>query len=219
MIRDVYHQYKKNICKYLDIDNKSILEIGCGKGVLTEQLIANNQVNAIDPVESFINIVREKYPLVNAHVGFAEQLNFEDSSLDIVVYCLSFHHVTDMNRALEEANRVLKADGLVCIFELLENGSYIECESLFFDESKQRRASHRIIDQNKFFHIVHDDSFVVTYSWKNNDEFFETAVQQPKDKLSEETINKINALLTANTINGRILLDEGTRIVVSKKIQ
>lgn len=138
MIIDINNQYKRNINKCLKLGGKSILEIGCGKGTLTKHLIAQNEVTAIDPETKNIQFVRAKYPSIRAEVGFAEDLKFEDKSFDIVIYCLSFHHVGNMKKALKEANRVLKDGGFICFIELTNEGTYLQCEMLFFDETKEK---------------------------------------------------------------------------------
>jgi SAM-dependent methyltransferase len=47
----------------------------------------------------------------------AENMPFEDSSFDAIFVLGSFHHVNDIGAALKESYRVLKENGIVCIFE------------------------------------------------------------------------------------------------------
>ena len=47
----------------------------------------------------------------------AENMPFEDSSFDAIFILGSLHHVNDKVVALKESHRILKLNGIVCIFE------------------------------------------------------------------------------------------------------
>ena len=48
----------------------------------------------------------------------AENMPFEDSSFDIIFILGSLHHIDDKEAALNECYRILKLNGIVCVFEL-----------------------------------------------------------------------------------------------------
>jgi SAM-dependent methyltransferase len=88
-----------------------ILEVGCGEGELAERLVreAAADVVAIDQSPRMVELARARG--VAARVGLAEELEFEDESFDCVVAAWMLYHVEDLERALVEVSRVLRADG------------------------------------------------------------------------------------------------------------
>ncbi|MBY8992732.1 MAG: class I SAM-dependent methyltransferase [Candidatus Lokiarchaeota archaeon] len=47
----------------------------------------------------------------------AEDMPFEDSSFDAIFILGTLHHVDDKEAALKECNRILRLNGIVCVFE------------------------------------------------------------------------------------------------------
>ncbi|MGH3507297.1 MAG: class I SAM-dependent methyltransferase [Nocardioidaceae bacterium] len=101
---------------------ESALDVGCGPGALTEQLIAvlgQSAVSAIDPSPPFVAAVRQRFPAVDVRSGFAEQLPFEDDCFDVALAQLVVHFMTDPVAGLAEMARVTKPGGLVaaCVWD------------------------------------------------------------------------------------------------------
>ncbi len=87
------------------INGKSVLDIGCGSGRLTDFLREKGlEAMGIDPHASGPGCLRAS----------AEELPFEDSSFDAVVSLRSLHHM-DAKAAINEARRVLVKGGAICI--------------------------------------------------------------------------------------------------------
>lgn len=64
------------------------------------------------PYEINLNI----YPMEGVDiVGDAENLPFEDNSVDVIISCAVLEHVENIEKVVEEINRVLKPNGLVYI--------------------------------------------------------------------------------------------------------
>ncbi|MCW2750992.1 MAG: Methyltransferase type 11, partial [Aeromicrobium sp.] len=64
------------------------LDVGCGPGALTAQLVDRlgaDAVSAVDPSPSFVEAVRERFPDIDAQSGSAEQLPFLDDSFDVAL--------------------------------------------------------------------------------------------------------------------------------------
>jgi len=62
-----------------------VLDVGCGPGALTSELVARLgpvAVTAVDPSESFVGAARERHPGVEVHVAAAEDLPFEGEQFD-----------------------------------------------------------------------------------------------------------------------------------------
>jgi SAM-dependent methyltransferase len=98
------------------------LDVGCGPGALTARLVerlGTDAVTAIDPSESFVAAVQQRFPGVDARPGVAEQLPFADDSFDLVVAQLVVHFMADPVAGLVEMARVTRPGGLVaaCVWD------------------------------------------------------------------------------------------------------
>lgn len=139
------------IAKRVPLKTKKILELGCGAG-LRSQLIAERckELVAIDPDKQTITTAKKNNHLKNLHyyVGSAEKLSFTDNSFDIVLFTLSLHHIpkNKMNKAIDEAVRVVKKDGKIIVFEPFFTGSFFEAEIQFDasdgDERKEKAYAY-----------------------------------------------------------------------------
>jgi ubiquinone/menaquinone biosynthesis C-methylase UbiE len=92
------------------------IDIGCGTGVFTEELIRHcspASVIAIDPSADQLAFARERPGLAIAEfsVGDAQDIRFEDNSFDIAVMALVLHFVPDPYKALAEMARVVRPGG------------------------------------------------------------------------------------------------------------
>ncbi|MFP4329932.1 MAG: metalloregulator ArsR/SmtB family transcription factor [Alkalispirochaetaceae bacterium] len=99
-----------------------IADVGCGNGRLSALLASSgNDVIGVDNAPEQIRLARELYEgregldFVQAE---AESLPFPDSSLDIVIYSHSLHHIPRPDRALIEAARTLAPGGRIIIIDL-----------------------------------------------------------------------------------------------------
>jgi 2-polyprenyl-6-hydroxyphenyl methylase/3-demethylubiquinone-9 3-methyltransferase len=137
---------KKNSKKFFDLEaspNLNILDIGCGGGILTEELqkiFHNSSIIGIDPgfdnIEiakkhsdiflkdslkkpDYINIKFEDFALNN------ERIN-EDKKFDIICAIEVIEHVEDIYLFLDLINKLLKKSGLIFISTINRNiKSYI----------------------------------------------------------------------------------------------
>jgi SAM-dependent methyltransferase len=100
-----------------------VIDIGCGPGALTSELIDRlgpTNVVAIDPSESFVAAVRERFPVVDVQLAAAEQLPFPDKAFDAALAQLVVHFMSDPVAGLKEMARVVRDDGVVaaCVWDL-----------------------------------------------------------------------------------------------------
>jgi SAM-dependent methyltransferase len=88
-----------------------ILEAGCGEGELAERLRLETSADvvAVDQSPRMVELARERG--VDARLGRAEELQFEDESFDCVVAAWMLYHVEALDRALAEFSRVLIPGG------------------------------------------------------------------------------------------------------------
>ncbi|MBN21155.1 MAG: hypothetical protein CL678_07695 [Bdellovibrionaceae bacterium] len=94
--------------------NSSLLNIGAGDGYLESYALKNGfRVSSCDPSSKTMEILKEKK--IDARVGSADQIPFEDEVFDVVIATEIFEHLTEkeFKKALKEVKRVLKPNGLL----------------------------------------------------------------------------------------------------------
>jgi 2-polyprenyl-6-hydroxyphenyl methylase/3-demethylubiquinone-9 3-methyltransferase len=93
---------------------ESIVDIGCGTGVITAELARTGlEATGVDVVPEFIAVAEAKHPSVSFTVGAAEQLPFPDQSFDFANLSSLLEHVDDWRKTLREAARVLAPGGVL----------------------------------------------------------------------------------------------------------
>lgn len=121
--------FRQNILRTADIPSGAVvLDVGCGTGTLAlmakTQLGAQGKVYGIDAAPEMIDVARHKATDQNRAVDFRqgviESLPFEDSTFDVVLSTLMFHHLPDdlKQRGLAEIFRVLKPGGRLLIVDM-----------------------------------------------------------------------------------------------------
>ncbi len=98
------------------------LDVGCGPGALTAQLVERlgaDAVVAVDPSEHFAAAVHERLPEVDVRRASAEQLPFPDDSFDLALAQLVVHFMADPVAGLAEMARVTRTGGVVaaCVWD------------------------------------------------------------------------------------------------------
>jgi SAM-dependent methyltransferase len=92
------------------------LDVGCGPGGLTAQLVERlgaGAVAAVYPSDAFVAAVHVRLPEVDARMGVAEHLPFPDDTFDVTLAQLVVHFMTDPVAGLAEMARVTRPGGLV----------------------------------------------------------------------------------------------------------
>ena len=99
-----------------------VLDVGCGPGALTGELVTRvgvSAVAAVDPSAPFVAAVRERYPGVEVLQASAEALPFPDLTFDAALAQLVVHFMPDPTKGLREMARVSRPDGVVaaCVWD------------------------------------------------------------------------------------------------------
>jgi SAM-dependent methyltransferase len=95
-----------------------VADLGCGSGVFTELLSRRGyQSLGLDISPKSIALGRQKYPGLELIEGDAENLPFENASLDGVLLSGLIHHFPDPRRLAGEVRRVLKNGGRFVAFD------------------------------------------------------------------------------------------------------
>ncbi len=99
-----------------------LLDVGCGPGALTAELVRRAgaaAVSAVEPSAPFAAAVRERLPGVDVRRSAAEQLPFPDGAFDAALAQLVVHFMTDPVQGLREMGRVTRPGGIVaaCVWD------------------------------------------------------------------------------------------------------
>jgi SAM-dependent methyltransferase len=88
-----------------------VLEVGGGEGELAERIVPElgAELVGVDQSERMVEIQRGKG--IDARVGDVRELPFSDGEFDVAVAAWMLYHVPDVDRALAELARVLRAGG------------------------------------------------------------------------------------------------------------
>lgn len=104
----------------LDLQNKDVLEIGCGSGYgayLLNQLEPKSYIG-LDVMEEQIKLARTKYPQYSFLLQDAADLSqFASASKDVVIIFGVLHHIPDWRKTIDEITRVLKPGGSLFLEE------------------------------------------------------------------------------------------------------
>jgi SAM-dependent methyltransferase len=98
------------------------LDVGCGPGALTTELVRRlraTAVTAVDPSEQFAAAAKERHRGVDVRVAAAEALPFADGEFDAALAQLVVHFLDDPVRGLAEMARVTREAGVVaaCVWD------------------------------------------------------------------------------------------------------
>lgn len=93
-----------------------VLDVGCGTGALTGELVRRlgvQAVAAVDPSSSFVAAARVRHPGVDVRQASAERLPFPDGAFDAALAQLVVHFVADPVAGLGDMRRVVRSGGVV----------------------------------------------------------------------------------------------------------
>jgi len=99
-----------------------VLDVGCGPGALTGELVARlgaGAVAAVDPSEPFVAAARERHPGADVRTAPAEELPFADGEFDAALAQLVVQFMTDPAAGVAEMARVTRPGGVVaaCVWD------------------------------------------------------------------------------------------------------
>ncbi|MEV6236200.1 bifunctional 2-polyprenyl-6-hydroxyphenol methylase/3-demethylubiquinol 3-O-methyltransferase UbiG [Lentzea sp. NPDC051838] len=140
----------------ISLEGKRVLDIGCGGGLLAEEFAkAGAQVTGIDPslesLEAAHLHAKQSGLDIDYRHGIAEEVPFGDEEFDLVYCCDVLEHVSDVDRSVSEAARVLKRDGYY-LFDTINRTakSKIVMIKLFQEWSAFSWAPRDLHDWDKF---------------------------------------------------------------------
>lgn len=119
-VREVYFSRLKAGLEFIPNRKQRILDIGVGSGILLPSLARNgSEVHGIDYRKDFVDKANDYCKKIGIKASLkaadASKLPYKDNFFDAVI-CLSvMEHVPDLDRALLEARRVLKPNGIFVV--------------------------------------------------------------------------------------------------------
>lgn len=176
---DIYNQL-------LDLDDKHILELGCGTAAKTRDIATSGVDRRITALEVDVvahenNLQTTDLPNVKFVLAGAQAIPLEDDSVDIVLMFKSLHHVPRelMEDSLREIRRVLKTGGLAYISEPVFAGDFNKILSLFNNEKEVREAAFKTLERAVdagWFHLVEEVFFNAPRRYRDFSEFEHTII-------------------------------------------
>jgi ubiquinone/menaquinone biosynthesis C-methylase UbiE len=155
--------------RLLSLDNKHILELGCGSADITRSIAtsgAGRKITAleVDEIAHEKNLQIADLPNVTFGLSGAQQIPLEDESVDVVFMFKSLHHVPIdlMEVSIHEIRRVLKPAGLAYISEPVFAGDFNQILRLFHDEKTVREAAFNALKKavdDGLFELVEETFF------------------------------------------------------------
>lgn len=126
------------------------LDVGCGPGALTGELVARlggDAVAAVDPSAPFVEAARERHPGVIVHRATAEALPFDGDAFDAALAQLVVHFMTDPIAGLAEMRRITRPGGLVaaCVWDFDGGRAPL---STFWQAARELTAGEEIDDES-----------------------------------------------------------------------
>ena len=154
--------YPREAAAWLTDDQPlTVLELGAGTGKLTEQLVAlGHDVHATDPDEAMLAKLQQRLPDARVSQAPAEEIPAGDRTYDVVVSAQAFHWF-DLDRALPEVARVLKAGGRLSLVwnQRDERVPWVRRLGTIIGTQEQLREPAAALDGSKLFDEVEETEF------------------------------------------------------------
>ncbi|MFV2004736.1 MAG: class I SAM-dependent methyltransferase [Gammaproteobacteria bacterium] len=189
--------------RLLSLDNKHILELGCGSADITRSIAtsgAGRKITAleVDEIAHEKNLQITDLPNVTFELSGAQEISLEDASVDVVFMFKSLHHVPLdlMDASMREIKRVLKPGGLAYISEPVFAGDFNDILRMFHDEQKVREAAFNTIKiavDEGLFELAEETFFNSPVRFENFAEFESNTINatHSQHSLSDELYTEV----------------------------
>jgi len=137
---------------------RPILDIGCGDGHFSSVVFSQPLEAGIDPSEKSVAEARRRGNYLEARVGSATALPYNDGAFATVISNCVIEHIPEVEKVLDEAARVLHRGGLFVFTVPSENFSRFLFWSHFFHRLGFRSLASRYERwMNKISYLHHQD--------------------------------------------------------------
>ena len=200
------------ILQLADLRDQEVLEIGCGDGRITTQLVGKaKRVVAIDPDAAIIAKAKENTKGVSLRIGSGECLEFPSESFDIILFTLSLHH-QDSSLALREVKRVLRDHGRVVILEPVNDGEIEQVCNLLRNEAQVLQDTAHAIEASDF-EVERSEVFYTCWEFENDKELYEWLFSYYQKPFDNTLVVLIRKFLGDKVKASPIILQDKIRIV------
>ena len=202
--------------EFVELSGREMLEVGCGDGRLSS-LLANKvkSLTAIDPDKAMINLAGKEISGVDFRVGYGERLEFSDKTYDIVLFSYSLHH-QDCVKALDEAKRVLRDNGIILIIEPSTEGEYTQFVSIFQEDEINRLNTTLAYIISPNFDISRQDVYFVNYPFKDDKELYYHFMDSYLVETDTDALDKMKATLGSKKSARPIVIKDKVNIFLLK---
>ena len=210
-------KHREVIEELLELDGARVADIGCGDGALTRLMTRlGARVTGIDPSDGQLARARAAAPAGDEDYieGVAEELPLPDASLDVAVFFNSLHHVpaAQQAKAIAEAARALKPEGLLCVIEPLAEGPNFETNRIIEDETGVREAAFA----GPNFESDHEFSYLTEIRYADFESFRDGMIAADERRRDVVTAHEseLRATFEANAEprDGKFTLDQPIRL-------
>ncbi|MDM5238315.1 class I SAM-dependent methyltransferase [Bacillus cereus] len=118
--RNAHISWNKMINNIVDIQNKQVIDIGCGGGIYTKELalMGAKSVIGLDFSKEILQTAKENcngFPNISFIHGDAHNIPYPNETFDLVISRAVIHHLQDIPTFLREASRILKKNGVLIL--------------------------------------------------------------------------------------------------------
>lgn len=222
MTQDPTNRYIAAILSRCDLNGKELLEIGCGRGRITRDLVRHaGRVLACDPDEAALEIARSVVLSNNVEFRHAPggMPDLPAASFDVVIYTLSLHHVPieDMPDSLHKAGRLLRRGGVIVVVEPGDGGSFAEAKERFGagsgDERPAREAAIRAMHALDGWIVKETILFRTLFRFDDDNDFLVNMLPNYRQQ-AESFVNEVCRFLDQYRAADGITLDACRKLIV-----
>ncbi len=113
------HEMRRKVVEMAELDEKSyVVEVGCGTGFTTEEIVAKvgeRNIVAVDLTPEQLVKAVKKFPNADFLLGDAENLPFKDDTFDAAISAGSIEYWPDPQKGIAEMARVTRSGGRVVV--------------------------------------------------------------------------------------------------------
>ncbi|WP_242265829.1 MULTISPECIES: class I SAM-dependent methyltransferase [unclassified Bacillus cereus group] len=119
-IRNAHISWAEMVKNITEIQNKQIIDIGCGGGIYTKELALMGAKNVVglDFSKEILQAAKENcnnFSNISFIHGDAHNIPYPNETFDIVISRAVIHHLQDIPTFLREASRILNKNGVLIL--------------------------------------------------------------------------------------------------------
>jgi len=208
---NAWHRYvekpvMKSILKDI-IKNKIVLDVGCGSGIFTNELLKfkPKKIVGCDLSNGLIDIAKKEYSNINFYACDAKKTHFKKQEFEIVTSSLMCHYFDDLVPLFKEINRILKPNGYFVFSmhhpvmeitgKLVINNKIDKKNSIFREYFKEGLYKWKLGSEMKNM-IAYHHTFETIFNSLNKSGFvvenlFETKALNELKKINKKEYNRV----------------------------